>query len=359
MYAPFAIVAHGLRSLLNLDMKVRLPLFIRNTFRRRFELGRSGQLTRILHRIAMAGIVLVGFMVVGTVGFYLAQKSPRSLSDALYMTIITVTTVGYGEVVPVNGIWMRLFVGLISIGGFGTLTFLFTSFSVFFLEADLDHSFRRRRMQKQIDNLNSHFIVCGFGRVGRNVASELAVTGRKVVVIESNQQVLQEYASREPGLFWLHGDGTDDDMLMLAGIERAAGVFAVISDDAKNLMVSLTAKQLNPQVRVVARSHEVQNSVKIRKAGADAVVLPDFTGGMRIVSMMVRPHVVGILDDMMRSERNIRMEEIPLPVDFSACPLGDLALKSPDFILVAVRVGANWHFNPKDDFSSRRGRCWW
>ncbi|MBS1156029.1 MAG: TrkA-N domain protein [Proteobacteria bacterium] len=331
-------------------MKIKIPPYVRAPFRRRFELERSDQLTRILHRIAMAAIVLVGFMVVGTIGFYLADPEPRSLSDALYMTIITVTTVGYGEVVPVNGIGMRLFVGLISIGGFGTLTFLFTSFSVFFLEADLDHSFRRRRMQKQIDNLNGHFIVCGFGRVGRNVASELMVTGRKVVVIEFNSLVLQEHASREPGLFWLHGDGTDDDMLMLAGIERAAGVFAVISDDAKNLMVSLTAKQLNPQVRVVARSHEVQNSVKIRKAGADAVVLPDFTGGLRIVSMMVRPHVVGILDDMMRSERNIRMEEIPLPTAFSACSLGELALESADFILVAIREGANWHFNPANDF---------
>lgn len=298
----------------------------------------------------MAGIVLLGFMLLGTVGFYLAENGPHSLSDALYMTIITVTTVGYAEVVPVHGIWMRLFVGLISIGGFGTLTFLFTSFSVFFLEADLDHSIRRRRMQKQIDNLNGHYIVCGFGRVGRNVASELTVTGRKVVVIEIDQPVLQEHASREPGLFWLHGDGTDDDMLMLAGVERAAGVFAVTSDDAKNLMVSLTAKQLNSQVRVVARSHEVRNSVKIRKAGADAVVLPDFTGGLRIVSMMVRPHVVGILDDMMRSERNIRMEEIPLPPDFAPRPLGEMALKSADYILVAIREGASWHFNPEDDF---------
>lgn len=210
-------------------------------------------------------------------------------------------------------------------------------------------------MQKQIDQLSDHYIVCGFGRVGRNVVSELAVTGRKFVVVDANMQVIDEHAAAEPGMLWLHGDATDDDVLMLAGIDRAAGVFAVISDDAKNLMVSLTAKQLNPQVRVVARGDEVQNSVKIRKAGADAVVLPDFTGGMRIVSMMVRPHVVGILDDMMRSERGIRMEEIPVPGHFQPRTLGSLGLKSADYILVAVREGANWHFNPENNFQLLSG----
>lgn len=333
-----------------MKVSVKFPSFLRKIQRPGSAAARSSQLSRILHRIQLAGMVLFGFFVIGTFGFYVADTDHRSFSDALYMTIITVTTVGYGEVVRIDGIGERLFVGLISIGGFGTLTFLFTSLSVFFLEADLDHSLRRRRMQKQIDNLSGHYIVCGYGRVGRNVASELGVTGRKYVVIEQNMQVLQEHASKEPGMLWLHGDASDDDMLMLAGIERAAGVFAVISDDAKNLMVSLTAKQLGPQARVVARSHEVQNSVKIRKAGADAVVLPDFTGGMRIVSMMVRPHVVGFLDEMMRSERLIRMEEIPLPSGFPGCTLSHLKLQSPEYILIAVREGSRWHFNPASDF---------
>lgn len=210
-------------------------------------------------------------------------------------------------------------------------------------------------MQKQIDKLSGHYIVCGFGRVGRNVVSELAVTGRKFVVVDTNMQVIEEHSASEPGMLWLHGDAADDDVLMLAGIERAAGVFAVISDDAKNLMVSLTAKQLNPQARVVARGHEVQNSVKIRKAGADAVVLPDFTGGMRIVSMMVRPQVLGILDDMMRSERGVRMEEVLVPAGFPPRSLQALDLRSPDYILVGIREKSSWHFNPAEDFRVQPG----
>lgn len=211
-------------------------------------------------------------------------------------------------------------------------------------------------MQKKIDGLNGHYIVCGFGRVGRNVASELAVTGRAFVVIESNALVLQEHAGKEPGMLWLHGDATDDEVLLQAGIERAAGVFAVISDDAKNMMVSLTAKQLGPQARVVARSHEVQNSIKMRKAGADAVVLPDFTGGMRIVSMMVRPHVVGFLDEMMRSDRLVRMEEIPLPAGFIPCRLSDLNLDSSEYILIAIRDASRWHFNPSGEYILAAGQ---
>ena len=319
-------------------------------------IGHSGQLSRILRRIYISILVLVGFILLGTLGFYWADAEPRSFSDAFYMTIMTVTTVGYAEIVPMPSLGGRLFVGLVSIGGFGTLTFVFTTLSVFFLESDLDHSLRRGRMQKKIDGLNGHYIVCGFGRVGRNVASELAVTGRAFVVIESNALVLQEHAGKEPGMLWLHGDATDDEVLLQAGIERAAGVFAVISDDAKNMMVSLTAKQLGPQARVVARSHEVQNSIKMRKAGADAVVLPDFTGGMRIVSMMVRPHVVGFLDEMMRSDRLVRMEEIPLPAGFIPCRLSDLNLDSSEYILIAIRDASRWHFNPSGEYILAAGQ---
>lgn len=336
-------------------MQIRLDAIFNRLARYRPSIHVPGQLALILHRIAIAVWVLLGITLLGTAGFFLIDDK-KNLSDALFMTIITITTVGYGEVVRVDTIWARLFVGLISVGGFGTLTFLFTSFTVFFLEADLDTSLRRRRMQKQIDNLSGHYIVCGLGRVGRNVVSELAVTGCQFVVIEPNLQVIEEHAGNEPGMLWLQGDATDDDVLMLAGIERAAGVFAVISDDAKNLMVSLSAKQLNPQARVVARGHEVQNSVKIRKAGADAVVLPDFTGGMRIVSMMIRPHVVGILDDMMRSERGIRMEEIPVPEALHGHTLASLGLDSPEYILVAVRDGSSWHFNPEKSFLLSSGQ---
>ncbi|MBS1208539.1 MAG: TrkA-N protein [Proteobacteria bacterium] len=315
-----------------------------------------GQLPRILLRIYFAGFVLLVVTLLGTVGFLVIGGQATTFSDALYMTLITITTVGYGEVVPLHDIWSRIFAGLISFIGFGGVTFLFTSLTVFFLESDFDFSLRRRRMNKKIDRLEDHFIVCGYGRVGQNVGAELKVTGRPFVAIEPNLQMLLELADRDDQLIWQQGDATDDEQLINAGIERAHGVFAVSNDDAKNMMIALTAKQLNPKIRVVARCHEIRNEEKLKKAGADQVVLPDFTGGLRIVTMMVRPRVQGFLEEMMRSEHKIRMEEVTLSGSFVPRTLGSLNLANPNFILMAVRVGKDWKFNPQADFELQPGQ---
>ena len=214
------------------------------------------------------------------------------------MTLITVTTVGYSEVVPLGTTAARLFGGFIALVGFGNLTFLLTSLTVFFLESDLDLSLRRRRMEKAIKKLSGHYIVCGFGRVGRNVGAELIATHRSFVAIDHIETQVDSHAEGFPDLLFLHGDASDDDLRGAADIADAAGVYAVTGDDSLNVMITITAKQLNPRVRVVARCHEVRNIEKLRKAGADSVVSPDFTGGMRIASMMLRPHVVSFLDEI-------------------------------------------------------------
>ncbi|WP_018605981.1 potassium channel family protein [Uliginosibacterium gangwonense] len=334
------------------------PKFFKRKHRKkRVEPAHSrGQLPRILLRIYFAAGLMVVMTLLGTLGFLWIGRGTATFSDALYMTLITITTVGYGEVVPLHGIWARLFAGLIAFAGFGAVTFLFTSLTVFFLESDFDVSLRRRRMNKKIDRLNNHFIVCGYGRVGQNVGGELIATGRPFVAIEQDLPLLLELADRDDRLIWQHGDATDDDQLISAGIDRAIGIFAVSNDDAKNMMIALTAKQLNPKLRVVARCHEVRNEEKLKKAGADQVVLPDFTGGTRIVTMMVRPHLANLLEEMQRSDQKVRMEETPIPHRFTPRPLGNLKLRSPEYVLVAVRIGKDWHFNPQDDFELHPGQ---
>ena len=316
---------------------------------------RATQLSRIMARIYIAVAVLVVLIVSATVGFRYLGQPEASWSDALYMTLITITTVGYGEMVKIDSFGERVFAGLVALGGFGTLTFLFTSLSVFFLEGDLDYTLRRRRMEKQIRKLHNHYIICGFGRVGRNVANELSITNRHYVAIDSEENRLEEAQEKFPGLLYLAGDASDDDLLLAAYIEDAKGVFAVTGDDSRNLMFTLTAKQLNPKVRVIARSNDVRNSAKMRKAGADSVVSPDFTGGMRIAAAMVRPHVVSFLDEMLRSEHKLRVEEVVLPPEFPSCPLHSLKLHSANYVLLAVRTGGDWSFNPADDFMLRPG----
>jgi voltage-gated potassium channel len=316
---------------------------------------RQTQLPRILIRTYVAGGALLALILFGTAGFYFGAAPTPPLSDAFFMTMTTITTVGYGEIVRVDTFPERLFAGLLGVAGFGTLTFLFTSLTVFFLEVDLDYTLRRRRMEKSIKKLRNHYIICGFGRVGRNVAQELFDTGRHFVAIDSEEAQLSTQRERLPGLLYFHGDASDDDILAAANIEDARGVFAVTGDDSRNLMISLTAKQLNPRVRVVARCHETRNIGKIRKAGADTVVSPDFTGGMRIASAMVRPNVVSFLDEMLKSEHRLRLEEVVVPEGFPARALGSLLAHHADYVLLAVRTRADWIFNPPAEFELKPG----
>ena len=305
------------------------------------------------------GWSLLGFSVIvaiGTLGYKLIGGDRYTTLDALFMTVITVLTIGYEEVIDLhNNPVGQVFTMAIAFAGVGIMTYFFSTVTAFILESDLDLTLRRRRMEKTIKKLSGHFIICGFGRVGRNVAQELDATHRHYVAIDENAEHLEAVKEKKPGLLFLAGDASDDDRLLEANVAEARGVFAVTGDDSRNLMISLTSKQLNPAVRVVARCHDVRNIEKMRKAGADAIVSPDFTGGMRIASAMIRPHVVSFLDEMLRSENKLRVEEAVIPEDFKSRPLGDLELGRDTFILLAVRTRGGWQFNPPRDFLLQPG----
>jgi voltage-gated potassium channel len=331
-----------------------MRLAFRRKRRRRPWLQRT-RLPRILKRIYFSAGALLLLVGIGTAGFYFGAEPQPSFSDSLHMTLITITTIGYAEVIPLHTISEQIFAGMLGIAGFGNLTFLFTSLTVFFLETDLDYTLRRRRMEKQIKKLRQHYIICGFGRVGRNIGQELFSTGHHFVAIDPDESNFETSRERFPGLLYLHGDASDDDLMLAADVGDARGVFAVTGDDGKNIMITLTAKQLNPRVRLVARCHELRNAEKLRRAGADQVVSPDFTGGMRLASVMTRPHVVSFFDEMLRTEHRLRLEEVVLPQSFKPRPFGGLEHRTPEYVLLAVRVGKHWHFNPPEDFPLEPG----
>ena len=210
-------------------------------------------------------------------------------------------------------------------------------------------------MLEEIDRMTGHYIVCGVGRVGSNVTHELVTTERKFVAVDDAAEAIALFRVRSPAIPALHGDSSDDEVLVRAGIKRAAGIFAITGDDGKNLLITLAAKHLNPNARVVARCHEVRNIEKLKRVGADAIVSPDFTGGMRIASSMLRPTVVSFLDEMLRSDDKLRVEEIQVPEGFRARPRGEATPQSRDFVLLAVRAGTAWEFNPAADFMIRAG----
>jgi voltage-gated potassium channel len=285
--------------------------------------------------------------VVGTLGYLIISGGRASPMDALYMTFITVATIGYGEVIDLShGPWPRLFTMAVGFFGIGGTWYLFSTFTAFVLETNLNQAYRRRRMESTISALSGHYIVCGIGRVGSYVADELLKTQREFVVVDTDPERLAAHEERTGHRVQLHGDAADDDLLGRAGVARAAGVFAVTGDDSRNLVVSLSAKQLNPAVRVVARVHDRRNVDKTRRAGADEIVSPDFTGGLRIASAMLRPNAVNLMDMMLHTADNLRVEEVLVPRGTTATTVEGLGRRR-EWLLVAIRdAQSRWSFNP-------------
>jgi voltage-gated potassium channel len=291
--------------------------------------------------------ILAAILAIGTLGYRLIGGGTYSLLDCFYMTFITIATIGFSEIVDLSAHPEgRVFTVFIGFAGIAAMTYLTSTVTAFLIEGRINEALWRRRMDKHIHRLKNHYIICGIGRVGRNVADELTSTRRTYVVVDEDMRAIDTHLAKFPGHTYIHGDASDDDVLQKAHIETARGVFAVTGDDNKNLVISLTAKQLNPAVRVVARCHEIRNTDKLRKAGADAIVSPDFTGGLRIASAMIRPHVVTFLDRMLKSDENLRVEEVIVASGFAERTLAQLDLPDRNHILLAVREDDHWVFNP-------------
>jgi voltage-gated potassium channel len=312
-----------------------------------------GSSSQIYRRILWSGMILLGILVVGTFGYWWIGGEKVSFIDAVYMTVITLTTIGYGEIIdlshnPVG----RLFTIFIAISGVGILLYVITNATALLVEGYIMESFKRRKMEKLASVAKEHYIICGLGSVGSNIVDEFVATKRPFVIVDTNRKNVEKIMESYHNYAFVEGDATDNSTLVKAGIERARGLFAVTSDDNQNIIVSLTAKQLNPGLRVVARCNETKNVDKMRKAGADAVVSPTSIGGLRMASEMVRPTVVSFLDIMLRDkQQNLRVEEVFVPADYVGRPLSGLELKKyPGTLLLAVRNKEDWVYNPPESY---------
>jgi voltage-gated potassium channel len=301
------------------------------------------------NKYVWCGIILAAIIAIGTVGYWFVGGGKYPLFDCLYMTVITITTIGFTEVIDLAGNTVgRVFTVIIAISGIGVLAYLVTNITAAVVEGELTKSFRRRRMEKAAGKARGHFIVCGVGRTGLHIINELRETRRPHVIVDFSQAKIDKSLEAMSDGIFIEGDATDNDTLVKAGIESASGLFARTGDDNQNLVVCLTARQLNPAIRIVAQCNEMKNVEKMGRAGANSVVSPGYISGMRMASEMIRPTAVTFLDNMLRGkDDNLRVEEVPMPQSFVGKALSALNLrKYPHTLLLAVKKGESWVYNP-------------
>jgi len=314
-------------------------------------------------RVIMALVVLVTVLGVGATGYWylawLQRPGHWSFSECVYMTAITITTVGYDESLDLDTIaGSRTWTLALLVFGISANLYVVSSITSFFVESDFGNIRRYRRQQRHMKEIHGHYIVCGVGSTGTHVAGELRAVGETIVCIDQDEHVLEELAAE--GVLTLHGDATDDDVLERAGLMRARGIVATMDDDKTNMFVVVTARQTNPTIRIVTKAVFASAIPKLRRAGADAVVSPAFIGGMRLASEMVRPQVVAFLDEMLRDkDANLRIEEATIGAsgDLAGKTLRDSQIRERcDVQVIAVRTpNGQTHYVPAGDTTLEPG----
>lgn len=262
-------------------------------------------------RIFVSLSIFLLVLAVGVAGFKVLGGPETSFLDSVYMTVITISTIGYGEVVDLTAHpAARVFTIVYIVVCLGTIAYAVSSITAFVVEGELKNILGRRKMEKEIARLQDHYIVCGADETAQSIIKELVVTEKKFVVVESAKEKIDKLAAFGASIH-IHGDPADDAVLQKAGIERAKGLVACLPTDEANLFVTLSARSLNPNLRIVAKGIDVNSHKKMIKAGADSVISPTFIGGMRMVSEMIRPATTTFLDMMLRErERVLRFDEV-------------------------------------------------
>ncbi len=261
--------------------------------------------------IALIALLLV--LLLGSIGFKWIGGEEWSWLDSVFMTVITITTTGYGETHPLSDAG-RIFAIVISLAGVGTFLFALAVVTQFIVAGELKDLLGRRKMKKGLKNLKDHYVLCGFGRMGQEVARELKSLNLPFVILEKNRETLAE--AQNSGYLYIEGDATQDALLKEAGIHRAKGLFSMLNSDADNLFVTLSARGFNDSLSIVARSGTPGTHDKLIRAGADRVVSPYAIGGRRMVSAGLKPTVVDFLDVVMHDQTlDLFLEEIEVPPD--------------------------------------------
>jgi voltage-gated potassium channel len=300
----------------------------------------------LLRRLALVAGLIALTLSIGTAGFAVIEGYP--LFDAFYMTLITVSTVGYAEVHPLSHAG-RIFNSFLIFFGVTTMFFAIGAMTQSIIELELGEYFGKRRARRMIDKLERHFIICGYGRVGRNAAYELQRSGVPFVIVDLKPDRVEK--AMLAGMLAVAADSTHDETLRSVGVARARGLVSALATDADNLFVILSAKNLNPRLYVATRAGEEEAEEKLRRAGADAVFAPYTTAGYRLAQAVLRPHVFQFFDVATKSlglDVDIEQVRVPEASEFTSRSLEQMRIRRElGVIVLAIRKSdGSMLFNP-------------
>ena len=301
-----------------------------------------------MNNIKQGVLILLSILLFGTLGYMGIEGS--TFLDGLYMTVITITTVGYGEVVPLGPIGKIFTMGLVLLG-VSYVLYVFGKITETVVEGGLQKAFGRINMDKRLAKIKDHYIVCGYGRIGKVICQSLQDDHREFVVVENNPEEIKAISAL--GYLFVEGEASDDEVLIRAGIKHAKGLIAVVSSDAENVYITMSAKDLNHDLFVMGRSSGKKGAdTKLLRAGADKVISPYYIGARQMANMVLRPTVIDFLDLTVHAgSLGLRLEELEVPesATFVNMTLMDSGIrKKYDLIVVVIkRKGENeMLFNP-------------
>lgn len=292
-------------------------------------------------------LLLLLIIIVGTLGYHFIEG--WSLFDSLYMSVITLATVGYGETHPLS-ITGRAFTMLLILGGMGIILYGISELTQFIVQGGIGGILRRRKMERNIKKISHHYILCGAGKNGHYVLEEMIRTKRKVVAVEKDPKKVQNLIDR--GIPTIEGDASSDNILRSAGIDRAIGLVSTLPEDKDNLFVVITARGLNPNLRIVAKVDDIEVREKFFRSGANSAVSAPYIGGLRMASELIRPDTTTFLDSMMRDNSSLRVDEVKIgsTTNYRGKSIENCdVLASSGSVLVSMRRGIDerdFIFNP-------------
>ena len=316
-----------------------------------------------ISKVLDVGKITLIFIIASTLIYYAIGKGEWSVFDCLYMTVISITTVGYGEILPLqDSLLGRTFSMVVVIWGYFLLVYFVSVLSKLLVTGEIKKYLRAKKVTKMVRSFKNHYIICGFGETGRNVAKEVASTHRQMVIIDQKpdiDRIVNKFFEEE--ITAICGNASDEEILLQAGIETATGLILTLPEDKDNLFVLVTAKSINPDIFIATKVVQENNIPKLLKAGASKVVSPAHIGGMRLASEVLRPTVTTFLDKMLRDkEKNLRVDEIELNegMDCVGKTLGENNFRTRTNILIMAVAFQNGDFvyNPSPDFKLEKGQ---